>query len=397
MSARFHIIVIRHPGGERLPALLDADRQPVPWINVYLIKRLRLRLSTNSLIKTLYVLGQLWAWSISERFPLQARLVSGHGLSQDEIVSRLYPWLRRDFQTSGKVTKLVVAPSTVAFRLNVVAKCITWHLECAMSALPVGAPEIADIQSRVSFTQRCFATLAQAGRSSAEHAAPLSSEQLDRLIKVCHPDCPENPWKPPYRQRNYLIVLLLAMLGVRRGELLKLRVSDCLLSGDAPAVRIVRAPDDPADPRVAEPQVKTEPRHVPCDRSLARILNDYICGSRRRIPGASHMPFMFLNRNGGPLSLVRVNGILSQVAASHPEFEHLHPHQLRSTCATEFRAAGLANGLDDERVTRNMMYFFGWRSADSVKPYIDAAIRREAYEIGLRYQVTLFARSKGKS
>lgn len=106
---------------------------------------------------------------------------------------------------------------------------------------------------------------------------------------------------------------------------------------------------------------------------------------------------MFLNRNGGPLSLVRVNGILSQVAASHPEFEHLHPHQLRSTCATEFRAAGLANGLDDERVTRNMMYFFGWRSADSVKPYIDAAIRREAYEIGLRYQVTLFARSKGKS
>lgn len=90
--------------------------------------------------------------------------------------------------------------------------------------------------------------------------------------------------KPPYRQRNYLIVLLLAMLGVRRGELLKLRVSDCLLSGDAPAVRIVRAPDDPADPRVAEPQVKTEPRHVPCDRSLARILNDYICGSRRRIP-----------------------------------------------------------------------------------------------------------------
>ncbi|WP_250479762.1 MULTISPECIES: site-specific integrase [unclassified Caballeronia] len=393
MSARFHIIVIRHPGGERLPALLDGDRQPIPWINVYLIKRLRLRLSASSLSKTLHVLGQLWAWSISERFPLQARLVSGQGLSQEEIVSRLYPWLRRNFQTSGKVTKLVVAPSTVAFRLNVVAKCITWHLECAMSALQVGAPEIADIQSRVTFTQRCFATLAQAGRTSAEHAASLSSQQLDRLIKLCHPDSPENPWKPPYRQRNYLIVLLLAMLGVRRGELLKLRVSDCLLSGDAPTVRIARAPDDPTDPRVAEPQVKTEPRHVPCDRFLARKINDYICHFRRRVPGASKTPFLFLSRDGRPLSLVRVNGILRQIAASHPEFEQLHPHQLRSTCATEFRSAGLANGLDDERLTRNMMYFFGWRSADSAKPYINAAIRRESYEIGLNYQVAFFARS----
>ncbi|MEM5440500.1 hypothetical protein [Paraburkholderia diazotrophica] len=81
MSARFHIVVIRHPGGERLPALLDANRQPVPWINLYVIKRLRLRLSANSLVKTLYALGQMWAWSITESFPLHARLVSGQGLS----------------------------------------------------------------------------------------------------------------------------------------------------------------------------------------------------------------------------------------------------------------------------------------------------------------------------
>lgn len=182
---------------------------------------------------------------------------------------------------------------------------------------------------------------------------------------------------------------------MRRGELLKLRVSDCLLSRNDPQLRIARAPDDPDDPRLNEPQVKTEPRHVPCDCSLARYLNDYICQSRRRVPGAARTPFLFLSRSGRPMSLVRVNEFLSQVGALHPELEHLHPHRLRSTCATEFRLTGLANGLDDERVTRNMMYFFGWRSAESVRPYIEAAIRKESSEISLAYQSALFRQAQG--
>ena len=84
---------------------------------------------------------------------------------------------------------------------------------------------------------------------------------------------------------------------------------------------------------------------------------------------------------------------LDQIAAVHSEFDHLHPHCLRSTCATNFRAAGLCSGLDEERVDKDMMYFFGWRSANSVRPYIDAAIRRESCEISLSYQASLFGRS----
>ncbi|TCG02715.1 tyrosine-based site-specific recombinase CMGI-7, partial [Paraburkholderia steynii] len=133
---------------------MDRERQPIPWINTYLIKRLRPRLSVASLIKTLYVLGYLWAWALSEAFPLEARLVSGEGLTQDEIVSRLYPWMRRNFRAAGKVRKLVVSPSTVAFRLNVVLRCVVWHLESAMSAMPLGSPEIRDMRSRLALIER---------------------------------------------------------------------------------------------------------------------------------------------------------------------------------------------------------------------------------------------------
>lgn len=393
MHTRFHVVTILHPSGERLPILLDASRQPIPWLNAYLIKRLRPRLSVNSLIKTLYVLGYLWAWASTEAFPLEARLVSGRGLSEDEIIGQLYPWLRRNFQMTGKVRKLVVSPTTVAFRLNIVSQCVVWHLECAMSALSVGSPEILDIRARLARIKRGFADAARARLPSPVHAEPLSDDRLQRLLEICHPDSCDNPWKTPYRQRNFLIVLMMATLGVRRGELLKLRVSDCHLARTIPEICVQRSPDDPADPRINEPQVKTESRHLPCEASLARYLNEYICRARRQIPGANRSPFLFLSRRGEPMSLVRVNGLLDQVAAVHPEFNDLHPHCLRSTCATNFRAAGLRNGLDEERVDKDMMYFFGWRSVDSMRPYIDAAIRREACEISLSYQASIFGRS----
>ncbi|AXE97323.1 tyrosine-type recombinase/integrase [Paraburkholderia hospita] len=393
MPARFHIVTVLHAGGERLPILLDVHRQPISWINTYLIKRLRPRLSVSSLVKTLYVLGYLWVWASTEDFPLEARLVSGEGLTQDEIVSQIYPWLRRNFQMARKVGKLVVSPSTVTFRLNVVSQCVIWHLECAMSAMPMGSPEIRDTRARLALIEHGFANAARARLPSAVHAAPLSDDRLQRLLLICHPDSCDNPWKTPYRQRNFLIVLMMVTLGVRRGELLKLRVSDCHLAHAIPEIHVERSPDDPADPRINEPQVKTESRHLPCDGSLARYLNEYICRTRRTIRGASRSPFLFLSRSGQPMSLARVNGVLDQIAVVHPEFDDLHPHSLRSTCATNFRAAGLRNGLDEERVDKDMMYFFGWRSADSVKPYIDAAIRRESYEISLSYQASLFGRS----
>lgn len=53
----------------------------------------------------------------------------------------------------------------------------------------------------------------------------LSKEDQDRLLKIIDPDSPENPWERGFvRQRNRLIVLLFLATGMRRGELLGLRI-----------------------------------------------------------------------------------------------------------------------------------------------------------------------------
>ncbi|KDP85760.1 tyrosine-based site-specific recombinase CMGI-7 [Cupriavidus sp. SK-3] len=389
MHARFHVVIVRHPDGERLPILLDARRQPIDWINEYSIKRLRPRLSANSLLKALQILGMLWAWAARQSFCLQERLSTGEGLSPDEIVSQLYPWLRRDFQARAKVRKLVVAPSTVLQRLQVISRFVIWHLEAAMARWPAGSPELRDMRRRLKCIEHAFATAGRARPEAPQHARALSTEQVQRLLLVCRPGHDENPWKPPYQERNYLIVLMLLLLGLRRGELLKLKVGDCMLSRSIPEIRIERSPDDEWDSRRDEPQVKTASRQLPCDRSLATRLNAYICQIRRNIGGADKTPFLFLSRSGSPMSLARVNGVLNQIGVVHEEFADLHPHCLRSTCATSFRAQGLSNGLDEDRVEKHMMYFFGWRSSDSLRPYIADAIRRESCEFSLGYQATL--------
>ncbi|MGO4413944.1 tyrosine-type recombinase/integrase [Cupriavidus sp. KB_39] len=389
MTPHFHVVMVRHQTGERIPILLDVDRQPITWINMYLLLRLRPRLASSSQEKALYVLGLFWAWCSMQTIPVRERLESGDGLTPEEIVSRLYPWLRHSFQSRGSVRQLVVSPNTVAYRMRVISQFITWHLENAMAKWPVGSPEIGQIRAKLQVLQRTFASTGIARTELQEHATALSSDELASLVEICRPGSDGNPWKPAYQPRNYLILLLMATLGLRRGEVLKLRMGDCLLSRPVPMVQIRRSPDDPDDPRLDEPQVKTESRILPCDMSLARLLDDYICSGRREIAGSDRTPFLFLARSGQPMSLFRVNGILDQIGAVHPQFRDLHPHALRTTCATLFRAQGVNRGLDEDRIDKNMMYFFGWRSPTSIRAYIADAIRKEASEISLSYQASL--------
>ncbi|WP_333980124.1 site-specific integrase [Burkholderia orbicola] len=394
MANRFYVVTVRHPEGERLPILLDADRQPIVWINLYIIRTLRPRLSFNSLLKCTRILGYLFDWAARQKsFSLRTRLTSGNGLTHAEIEGSLYPWLRKNFRSNRKVRTLVVRSGSVDYRLDVVWEFIKWHMQDAITRLPIGSGEIGEVEAKLKACKHAFENLSRGRHHSPVHARALSDVELERLLSICQPGSLENPWKKPYQERNWLIIRLMVMLGVRRGELLKVRVSDCHLSRSIPEIRIERSPDDVRDPRINEPQVKTESRQLPCDRQLASDLNQFIVRTRVKIPRADRTPYLFQSRTGQPMSLNRVNGILEQIGKRHPEFADLHPHCLRSTCATGFRAMALKRGLEEAQVEKDMMYFFGWRSEGSIAPYVDDAIRGEAAEIGLIYQAQLFGPS----
>ena len=106
----------------------------------------------------------------------------------------------------------------------------------------------------------------------------LTNEQLKRLLQIIRPTHPDNPFADEkVAVRNHLAVLMLARLGVRRGELLGIQVGD--IDWSAGELAIERRPDEKHDPRTRQPRAKTLARRLPLDPELLELLLDYVKGA----------------------------------------------------------------------------------------------------------------------
>ena len=86
-------------------------------------------------------------------------------------------------------------------------------------------------------------------------------------------------FSPHTRMRNWLMFEVALELGIRRGELLKLRL-DSLPRGADDGIRVLRRPDDPHDSRSKEPAVKTAERVIPSSRNLLAAMRCHECHGR---------------------------------------------------------------------------------------------------------------------
>src|SRR5207302_1830578 len=115
-------------------------------------------------------------------------------------------------------------------------------------------------------------------------------------------------------------------LGIRRGELLKLRL-DSLPRGGEDGIRVLRRPDDPHDSRAKEPAVKTAERVIPASRELLRAVQVYLTSSlpMGRVFGKS--PYLFVTRSGSPVSIDTADDIIEsagQYSRAAPARECVH-------------------------------------------------------------------------
>ncbi|WP_172980246.1 site-specific integrase [Tardiphaga sp. P9-11] len=210
----------------------------------------------------------------------------------------------------------------------------------------------------------------------------LSKEAVERLRQVIDPNHPENPFTSAVRFRNYVIVRLLLELGMRRGELLGIKLGDCAINS-ASTITLHRRPDDPEDPRPYKPATKTLPRKLRLSGELAELLYDLIMRDRREIPGVHRHPFLIVsNQDGAAMSLSNINKILTDIRTRVPGLPvELSPHLLRHTWNDEF-----SEEMDRKKVTPEMelkyrMYLMGWRSEDTAAIYLRRTVRRRANEV----------------
>lgn len=157
--------------------------------------------------------------------------------------------------------------------------------------------------------------------------------------------------------RDQAILLTLLDTGLRMSELLQLQLSDVDLHRGVVTVR-------------AETTKRKKERRVPLGVKAGRAITRYI--NRERRPVRPHIPDVFLNRSGFPLSKSGLHNLMLRLAESaNVPASHLAPHAWRRAFAT----MALTNGVDVFTL-REMM---GHATLDQTRVYLrltDADLQR---------------------
>jgi integrase len=249
-------------------------------------------------------------------------------------------------------------------------------------------------------------------RSSDIESTSPPQALLERFMDVANPKHELNPFKNPIiKKRNYLMFALIRELGIRRGEMLSLKISMMDLTGDKPSIWVKRHHDDIYDTRKNQPVAKTRERLLPLKSYLAELLNDYIINDRLLIPEAKKHPYLFVvHRNsktcGQPVSINTFDSeIIRKMQEVDKAFNAIHAHAFRhawneklSLSIDEHNKKSATDKLDGkpakepitpEREAKIRKHLMGHSSEKSGEVYNSRHIKEKANELMLDEQMSL--------
>lgn len=199
----------------------------------------------------------------------------------------------------------------------------------------------------------------------------LTNQERKRLLEIMHPESTENPFaNEALKLRNYIILLLGLDMGLRRSEMLLIKLGD--IRWHSRELLVVNLESEEIDPRTLAPQFKTHERMLEMSDDLIFALKQYVDTYRifkRRPLEAKNHPFLLVShrRNDGrPLSVKALDGILTRVGKVEPELSHVHTHVLRHDAVytlLESMREELEKLTPEDRTTKVqkiLTYAFGW-------------------------------------
>jgi integrase len=216
----------------------------------------------------------------------------------------------------------------------------------------------------------------------------LTNQERDRLLKIMHPESAENPFaNEALKLRNYIILLLGLDMGLRRSEMLLIKIGD--IRWHSRVLSVVNLESNEIDPRTLAPQFKTHERMLEMGDELIFALKKYVDTYRvfksRSLETRKH-PFLLVShrRNDGrPLSVKALDGILPRVGNVAPELAHVHTHVLRHDAVytlLESMREELETLTPEDRTTKVqkvLTYAFGWSSESNMPSLYGAKFWKE--------------------
>jgi len=390
--------------GERLPCLVDHETWlPTRVATRWAMRYRRYHTQSSTLAGDLRILGSLYTWArTSGGFDLDEYLTQGNILTPRQIEA-FASTLRlpesfmdtnikglRPVQNAPGVSSPLIDAGTFDHYLSITEQFLMWSLD-NMNRGGLSRLTLEQLTAERAQLGYLFQSL-RIGARPSERMEPLEEQEITQIRQTIGPTCetqgrwvfPKHIFSEYTRLRNWLLFETALELGVRRGELLKLRL-DSLPRGSDDGIRILRHPDDPADTRAKEPAVKTAERVIPASRPMLLALRAYLTlpPPLGRVRGKS--PYLFVTNVGQPLSLDRVDDIIQDISR-YSGIAPLSWHRLRHTWSEKW--AGLVlkqpNGKD------LLQYLGGWTNPHSPDRYIQHTVAQQAADLMQAYHQTLY-------
>jgi integrase len=409
------LVAVRHiqfRQGERHKLLVDAQTGiPLYYPSLFITTQVRaVGASVSTVQASLTALKVLYAWQTDQRINLEVLFSSGNVLRLEEITSlvgfsarmlreerpqKAYKVVRMRLKAGRAVTCNIsnVAAQTQFLRLSTIGKYLGFLAE----TLRVGRPSclantpVSEMVERINAYRPKTTQLTAVDRDEKG----LGLKVVDDVLEYLRPGHPQNPFADQaVQQRNHLIVTLLRYLGIRRGELLNLRVEDVDFSKST--ISIVRRADTPLDSRRHQPLVKTKPRRIPINDALQKALSDYILRCRACCRRAKKHPYLLVTHKigpsqGSPMSNSSFGKLMATVQGMSHEFSAIHAHAFRHTWNYDFSCiADAAGNITPEQEQKMRAYLMGWsETSNTAVTYNRRHTKELAAQAALKFQGTL--------
>jgi integrase len=406
---------IRFRNGERTSLLLNrATGSPVHEVALYVGTSLRATGRAAATIhQALRALALLYNELHRADVSLMTRLAAGRFLTLQEII-RISEAARyridREAEDTPEVTKnrKVVSlekirlshraakeePSldaaTTATRLGQIQQFLTFAVDYVASQKPPEEADALKAQAHIGLCAIKARVPRVANRSQVGARQGIDEETEQLLLDVIRPGSPNNPWKSAFVQkRNALIIKLELATGMRRGELLGLRISD--LNKHKPLILIARRADAQQDTRIDQPSTKTYDREIEVTPSIMQELWRFINEDRRAIKAARKHEYIIVSDEGAPLTLDSVNKIFRQLRKACPLLpKTLTSHVLRHTWNDRFSEIADEMGLSPEIEQKARANQQGWsETSDTAGTYNRRHTQKAARKATLQLQEDL--------
>jgi integrase len=193
-------------------------------------------------------------------------------------------------------------------------------------------------------------------------------------------DGAQQVWQNEHAQaRNQLILRWLLELGIRRGELLGVRLCD--IDFQKLEVFIARRADAKDDPRAQQPNAKTFERILPLSEELAEMTHDYVMWSRANQGLSRRHDFLFISGGTGkPLSIAGANKLFVELREAGLNLpEEVTAHVLRHSWNDRFSKEMERAGVTPEAEQKMRSVLMGWSPAsETAATYTRRYVRERA-------------------